>query len=709
MYNLRFNANRYIFLLLFACLTVVLKPCAMAVPNNPPVDSIEIFLNLADKNITKDSKAALKYANQALVLAQNVSVSKKVQCVVLISRIYNRNLNPTMALQNLESVKNLDNQITDTIRMNLYDVYADAYDRLANYPKAVEYYQKELELAQKHHLLDWEADVYNGLGQVYGAISEYSKEIEYYLKELAIEEKMEDWSAVGLTLRNISGVHVQNRDYEMAKKLIFRAIDVDKRIKDSFELSAAIFNYGKILVSEKKRDESLKIFQEILPMLKTHNEYRKVVDCWAHIGTVFSGMNKLDSADYYFNLCLKDENAVEFKIRPRFYSQLGYYYRKKGDNQNAILAYQKSLENAKLAGYKEFLQSANWSLSELYSSVGDLPKSNACLKTAYLYQDSIKQEELKVNLSEAQYKYDFDKSEKEAQLYKLNQGKIIGLGLAAAFFLLVIILSYILKTRKKTNLALLQKNEQIELQNRRLAESNEILQQLAYVSAHDLKEPLRSISGFINIIQKRYVSQLPPEAHEYMSFVTTGVKRMESLLAALLHYSTVALQDQQLQQNTAIREVIQEVEKTMQPFILEKKAVIRYPSVMPTLNMNRVHLTQLLENLLSNALKFNEKTPEIKIDFRIKQDDFILSIKDNGIGLKAEHGNKIFRLFQKLERTEGQEDTGIGLSLCKNIVDKYGGKIWFDSHEGQGTTFYISFPKTVLGNEKMKNENLVAV
>ena len=183
---------------------------------------------------------------------------------------------------------------------------------------------------------------------------------------------------------------------------------------------------------------------------------------------------------------------------------------------------------------------------------------------------------------------------------------------------------------------------------------------------------------------------------------------MESLLAALLHYSTVALQDQQLQQNTAIREVIQEVEETMQPFILEKKAVIRYPSVMPTLNMNRVHLTQILENLVSNALKFNEKTPEIKIDFRIEKDDFILSVKDNGIGLKAEYGNKIFKLFQRLDRTEGDEAAGVGLSLCKNIVDKYNGRIWFDSEIGQGTIFYLSFPKNVLEVDKMSKQKIIA-
>ena len=288
MYNLRFNRIKAIFLLLFACLTVVLTPRATALPNNPKVDSIEILLNLADKNITKDSKAALEYATQALDLAQKVSVSEKVKCVITISRIYNRNLNPTTALQNLESVKDLENQVADTIRISLYDAYADAYERLGNYPKSIEYYQKELELAQKHHLLTQESNVYNGLGEVYGALSEYSKEIEYYLKELAIEEKLEDWSAVGLTLRNISGVHVQNRNNEMAKKLIFQAIDVDKRVKDSFELSAAVFNYGKILMTEKKIDEALKVFKEILPMLKTHNEYRKVVYCWAFIGTTLS-------------------------------------------------------------------------------------------------------------------------------------------------------------------------------------------------------------------------------------------------------------------------------------------------------------------------------------------------------------------------------------------------------------------------------------
>ena len=417
MYNLSLKRTTYIFFLLSACLTVVLKPCAMALPNNPTVDSIEILLNLAFKNTTKDSKAALKYANQALALAQNEN--EKVQCVVTISRIYNRNLNPTTALQNLESVKYLENQVADTVKMELYDTYGDCYARIADYEKAIEFYNKELELAQKNHLLGREAAVYNGLGVVYGNICAYSKEIDCYFKELAINEKLELWESVGLNLRNIAGVHLQNRDYAMAQKLIFRAIDFDKKMKDSFELSAALFIHGKILMTEKKTNEALKVFQDVLPMLKTHNEYRKVVDCWAYIGTSFIKLNALDSAEYYFKLCLNDENAIETKIRPRFYTQLGHFYRKKGDSQRAILAYLKSLKYAKEMGFKEIIQSANWNLSELYSAAGDEKKANLCLKIAYAYQDTLSQEELKKNLSEAQYKYDFDKTEKEVQLLKL--------------------------------------------------------------------------------------------------------------------------------------------------------------------------------------------------------------------------------------------------------------------------------------------------
>ena len=663
-----------------------------AAQGKPTVDSL---LKTASAKCLQDYKGAVNDALWATELARNSSVDGLALSYSMTGLAYESGLKMDEALPFYRQALALENQISDKARMGIYSNWAEYSRKTGNYEITKTYYKKILDWAIQNHDLKTEADAYNGFGVLFDLINTPEQAIVYILKELAIQEKLKDSASMSLSYRNLALTQMGIRQFEAARKNIEKGIVLNEIRRDSYELSATLFVNAKLLYAEKRHLESLLQCQSVLPMLEKHNEKRKVLDCWMHIGNNYSELDEFQKAKQQFDLCLKNSEFIEYKVRPTFYFRLGQFYAKTGEFKKAIAAYNESLDMATKRNFRVQIRDIHFALSALYAQTGDDRKSREFLFLAYTRSDSLHQAEMSMNLAEAQYKYDFDKAEKEAQLYKLQRGKIIGLGLAAVFFMLVIVLVYILKTRKKSNLALWQKNEEINVQNRRLAESNEILQQLAYVSAHDLKEPLRSISGFINIIQKRYVSQLPPEAHEYMSFVTTGVKRMESLLAALLHYSTVALQDQQLMQNTAILEVIQEVEKTMQPFILEKKAVIRYPSVMPTLNMNRLHLTQLLENLLSNSIKFNEKTPEIKIDFRIKNDDFILSVKDNGIGLKAEYGNKIFRLFQKLERTEGQEDNGIGLSLCKNIVDKYHGKIWFDSEMGQGTVFYLSFPKNV--------------
>ena len=225
-----------------------------------------------------------------------------------------------------------------------------------------------------------------------------------------------------------------------------------------------------------------------------------------------------------------------------------------------------------------------------------------------------------------------------------------------------------------------------------MEKSNEILQQFAYASAHDLKEPLRSISGFVSIINRRYTQLLPPESSGYMNFVVVGVKRMENLIAALLEYSTLASDEEDSKDSTPILQVFQDIKVNLHTVILEKNAVIEQSGYLPALRISRLHLTQLFQNLIGNAVKFSDKKPLVHVNGKAENGQFFLEIKDNGIGMKEEYSDKIFRLFQRLSRSAQYEGTGIGLAICKQIVDKYEGSIRFDSVENIGTTFTISFP-----------------
>ena len=179
-----------------------------------------------------------------------------------------------------------------------------------------------------------------------------------------------------------------------------------------------------------------------------------------------------------------------------------------------------------------------------------------------------------------------------------------------------------------------------------MEKSNEILKQFAYASAHDLKEPLRSINSFVSIINNRYAKLLPPEACEYMNFVIVGVKKMESLISALLEYSTIATDEANHKQATSLSNVLRELNNCFYSDILETNAVIELNGYFPTLKISRLHLSKLFQNLVSNAFKFNNKNPIIQIVGKLENDNYIVEVKDNGIGMKVEYNDKIFRLFQ---------------------------------------------------------------
>ncbi|NJN35258.1 MAG: hypothetical protein HC817_14435 [Saprospiraceae bacterium] len=213
-----------------------------------------------------------------------------------------------------------------------------------------------------------------------------------------------------------------------------------------------------------------------------------------------------------------------------------------------------------------------------------------------------------------------------------------------------------------------------------------------------MKEPLRSISSFVHIIQRKYAKVLPLEADEYMNFVTNGVKRMDSLLSALLEYSTVASEKHVVSETISIVNVLEDVKQNLHAKMRDRNAQIKFPTELPKIWVSRHHLTQLCQNLITNSIKFSKRRPVIVITSSVLNNEFILSFSDNGIGMRQEYSDKIFRLFQRLSRSAEYEGSGIGLAICKHIVDVYDGRIWFNSIEDEGTTFYVAFPVELLEN-----------
>lgn len=223
--------------------------------------------------------------------------------------------------------------------------------------------------------------------------------------------------------------------------------------------------------------------------------------------------------------------------------------------------------------------------------------------------------------------------------------------------------------------------------------SNEELKRFVYIASHDLKEPLRTIGGFTQLIHRELKGQMDESTTQYFDFVTGGVKRMGILLDDLLAYSKVIKKEMINKRPLDLNEIIDSIQNSLYNLIERNKGQIIIEQKLPIAYGNATQITQLFQNFISNALKFKgEASPIIHIDFEDKETEFIFSIKDNGIGIPKNLQHKIFGAFQRLHNSE-YEGTGIGLAICEKVVANHHGKIWLESEEGKGTTFYFSIAK----------------
>ena len=227
-----------------------------------------------------------------------------------------------------------------------------------------------------------------------------------------------------------------------------------------------------------------------------------------------------------------------------------------------------------------------------------------------------------------------------------------------------------------------------------LERSNTELQQFAYIASHDLQEPLRAVSGYLQLIRKRYEGKLDKDADEFIAFAVDGASRMQALIEGLLDYSRVGTHGKEFAP-TDSEAALKQAEQNLKAAIEESGAEITHDP-LPTVTGDDVQLTELLQNLVANAIKFHrpDEPPRIHVSAEQKDGEWVFSVKDNGIGIAREDTERLFRIFTRLHARDEYEGTGIGLAVCKRIVERHGGRIWVESEPGKGSTFYFTIPAT---------------
>ena len=247
-----------------------------------------------------------------------------------------------------------------------------------------------------------------------------------------------------------------------------------------------------------------------------------------------------------------------------------------------------------------------------------------------------------------------------------------------------------LTNEKMVNKYLLEKNNELQ----RYIDSNSQLENFAYMASHDLKEPLRTICNFTQILEKKYKDKLDADAKEYIGFIVDNVKRMDQLVESLLSYSRVT-KNNRLIEPVNLSNLLEVVQLHLRKRIEETSVILRIGELPQTILANKIQLSQVFQNLISNAIKFRNTTIPAVIEIKgiELKDDWQFSVADNGIGIHPDFHEKIFELFRKLHTWQKYEGTGIGLALCHKIIEQHSGRIWVESIEDKGATFFFTIKK----------------
>ena len=224
-----------------------------------------------------------------------------------------------------------------------------------------------------------------------------------------------------------------------------------------------------------------------------------------------------------------------------------------------------------------------------------------------------------------------------------------------------------------------------------LKQSNEELEQFAYAASHDLQEPLRTVSSYLTLLERRYGDELDGDATEFIEFATDGADRMQDMIQALLAYSRVDTSGESFEP-VSVSTLLTSVTQSLDLKITEASATVSVPDTDATVAGDENQLAQLFQNLIENGITYNTDEPEIDISVHRDETDIAIEVTDNGIGIPADQQEGIFEVFHRLHTREEFTGTGIGLSICRKIVDRHDGDITVDSEPGVGSTFTITLP-----------------
>ncbi len=451
-------------------------------------------------------------------------------------------------------------------------------------------------------------------------------------------------------LFNFTGAEFAQSEY------LEKALKVYEEIEDSGGVANCYNSYAVYYFKQNELKSSLEYLLKARDLALKENATSFLSIYCSNIGLVYTKMGMIETGEKYF----ADAQEYDLLINSTYHS--AHTHNQMGEANAMQKKFDKAIEHFKIA-------------EQYFESVG----VKKALSTLY---DNLSQSYIGINNYEEAYRYQKKYADSLKDLF--NDEKTFAIARARN--------EYELEIKEQEAQLLRSKNEQIAKYANQLEFSNSELRQFAHVASHDLREPLRMVSSYVQLLERGLRDKLDDDQKEFMQFIIHGTHTMQNLISDLLTLSGISFV--RSLEAVDLNKVLKIVSGTLKSQIAERNVIINSP-VLPVLQADETHMVQLFQNLISNAIKYNKsEQPVIDITYNLTAKKYHFAVADNGIGIPEEYKEKIFLIFQRLHSRDEYSGTGIGLAICKKIIDQAGGKIWVEANNNHGCIFKFTLPLT---------------
>ena len=574
---------------------------------------------------------------------------------------------------------------------------------------AILHVEEALALAREHQQEAEEADGYQVKGLVHHVAGDYADALIAYHDALIINEKLNRGEGIGRQLNNMAIVRRELKDYEMALQLLKKQRAIAEKINDEPILMACDGNIGYVYLDLEQFDKALPYTRSALNRALEIRDSMGMAVARYLLAECYFGLGQKDLAFQNAREGLALNQAIEYRdgIVYSKYLLAAFYFDQK-DYRKAISFAEEAVD---LIGEEITIRNTDRLLTILVNSHKELGHQDL----AFQYQDQLMKVKEAIFNKESDnltYRLEADaqlreqEKEKETLQREIEVGKQliwkqrwlnILAGCLVAMFLVICLLLYkslLRNYRQKAHLeeAVLERTSELRARNEELQQSNEDLENFAYIASHDLKEPIRNIYSFSNLAQRALKANDLSSTAEYLDYVSKSAFQINALVEGILRYSL--LWKEGTYERVDLNSIINQFRAKMAATLQEKNAQI-IAADLPVLLANPTEMSQLFGNLIENGIKYNQsKHPTIEITCREQAGHYEFVVSDNGIGIAEAYHDTVFKMFKRLHHFSRYQGTGLGLAIVKRIIDRMNGEIWIHNKPDQkGTTFYFSMPK----------------